>query len=331
VEEINKRETIMSINHLLPKSLASLGRTFTRSLSVGAALCAMASPTLAQAPESDDPIRVALHEWTGGVFSAHLVVRILGEMGYNAEAIPIDASAIYPALATGDMTLDVETWTGVHPEIFPLIEDGSVHNIGVTGLVGMDRWWYPSYVKDECPGLPSYEALNECAALFSTVDTGDKGRLLLYSADWGGNDDERVASLGLNYEIVRVGSEAALLAEVQSAVQREAPILAWLYEPHWAPVKYDGEYVELPAFTEECQASGKFNCEKPTGDIIKISWPGMEDKWPGAYKALQGFSLTNEEYGTIIEDADLNGVSIDDLVDRWMDENKDRWSAWIGK
>lgn len=236
-------------------------------------------PALAETPESNDPIRVALHEWTGGVFSAHLVVRILGEMGYNAEAIAIDASGIYPTLETGDVTLDVETWTSVHPEVFPLIEENRVTNIGETGLIGMDRWWFPSYVKDDCPGLPNYEALNDCAELFSTVDTGDKGRLLLYSADWGGNDDERVASLNLNYEIVRVGSEAALLAEVQSAVQREAPILAWIYEPHWAPVKYDGEYVELPAFTPECQESGLFNCEKPTGPIIKISWPGMKDKW----------------------------------------------------
>lgn len=319
------------IKHLLPESFTSFGTTLVRSSIVGVALCAIASPALAESPESDDPIRVALHEWTGGVFSAHLVVRILGEMGYNAEAIPIDASGIYPALEAGDVTLDVETWTGVHPEVFPLIEANSVTNIGETGLVGMDRWWFPSYVKADCPGLPSYEALNDCAKLFSTVDTGDKGRLLLYSADWGGNDDERVESLGLNFEIVRVGSEAALLAEVQSAVQREAPILTWLYEPHWAPVKYDGEYVELPPYTDECQESGKFNCEKPTGPIIKIAWPGMKDKWPGAYAAIEAFSLTNEEYGSIIAEADLNGVAMDDLVDLWMEENKDRWSAWIGK
>jgi glycine betaine/proline transport system substrate-binding protein len=320
------------IKHQLPKTLTGFGKTFARTLTASTVLCAMASTTLAQnVPESDDPIRVALHEWTGGVFSAELVVRILGEMGYNAETIPIDASGIYPALAAGDVTLDVETWTSVHPEIFPLIEDGSVNNIGVTGLVGMDRWWFPSYVVEDCPGLPSYEALNDCAELFSTVDTGDKGRLLLYSADWGGNDDERVESLGLNFEIVRVGSEAALLAEVQSAVQREAPILAWLYEPHWAPVKFDGAYVELPPYTEECAASGLFNCEKPTGDIIKISWPGMEEKWPGAYAALEAFSLTNEEYGAVIAEADLNGVPVEELVDIWMAENEDRWTAWINQ
>ncbi|MEP5758441.1 MAG: glycine betaine ABC transporter substrate-binding protein, partial [Litoreibacter sp.] len=91
------------IKYQLPNSFTSFGTAAVRTLAVSTMLCAMAGTAMAQqVPESDDPIRVALHEWTGGVFSAHLVVRILGEMGYNAETIPIDASGIYPALAAGD-------------------------------------------------------------------------------------------------------------------------------------------------------------------------------------------------------------------------------------
>ena len=102
--------SITNIKHKLPKTLTGFGRTLARSCTFSIALCAVASTTMAQqVPESDDPIRVALHEWTGGVFSAELVVRILGEMGYNAETITIDASGIFPALKTGDVTLDVET------------------------------------------------------------------------------------------------------------------------------------------------------------------------------------------------------------------------------
>ena len=320
-----------SIKKILPKSKSYVGLLMAAVLPISVSLTVMPSNAMAQTPESNDPIKVALHEWTGGVFTAQLMVRLLGEMGYNAEVIPIDASSIYPALESGDVTVDMETWTAVHPEVFPLIEEKKVEDIGQTGLVGMDRWWFPSYVKSECPGLPHYKALNDCADLFSTVETGDKGRLLLYSADWGGNDDERVAALGLNYQIVRVGSEAALLAEVKSAVQRKAPILAWLYEPHWAAAAFDGEYVELPPYSEECYSSGRFDCEKPTGDIIKVAWPGMEKKWPGAYSAIKAFHLTNKEYAEIIIEADVNGVDVEVLVDQWMENNKDRWSTWIAQ
>jgi glycine betaine/proline transport system substrate-binding protein len=299
------------------------------SLAVGAGY--PAARAQAEVPESNDPIRISLHDWTGSVFTSTLAARILGEMGYNVELIPIDASAVNSALESGDITLQTEAWTSVHPEVAGLLADGRYTNVGETGLMGMDRWWYPAYVGEQCPGLPDYKALNDCAALFATPETGDKGRLLLYSADWGGNDDERVASLGLNYEISRVGSEAALLAEVQSAVQRKAPILAWLYEPHWAPVKFDGRYVELPPYTEECSTSGRYDCEKPSGPILKLSWNGMADKWPAAFAAMQNFTMTNKEYGQVIQKVDLDGVPMDDVVDAWMADNKDRWSAWIAR
>lgn len=314
-------------------------RTATRRMFASLALTAVlaigagfpATRALADVPESNDPIRISLHDWTGSVFTSTLAARVLGEMGYNVELIPIDAAAVNSALESGDITFQTEAWTSVHPEVAVLLGEGRYTEVGKTGLMGMDRWWYPAYVEEDCPGLPAYTALNDCAALFATAETGDKGRLLLYSADWGGHDDERVAALGLNFEIARVGSEAALLAEVQSAVQRKAPVLAWLYEPHWAPVKFDGNYVELPPYTDECYASGRFDCEKPSGPIVKLAWNGMADKWPAAFAAMQALTLSNQEYGDVIQKVDLDGVSMDDVVDTWMAENKDRWSAWIAQ
>lgn len=285
----------------------------------------------AEVPESNDPIRISLHDWTGSVFTSTLAARILGEMGYNVELIPIDAAAVNSALESGDITLQTEAWTSVHPEVAVLLGEGRYTDVGETGLMGMDRWWYPAYVEEQCPGLPAYTALNDCAPLFATAETGDKGRLLLYSADWGGHDDERVAALGLNYEITRVGSEAALLAEVQSAVQRKAPVLAWLYEPHWAPVKFDGRYVELPPYTDECYESERYDCEKPAGPIVKLAWNGMADKWPAAFAAMQKFTMTNREYGEIIQQVDMDRVPMEDVVDAWMADNKDRWTAWISQ
>ena len=34
-----------------------------------------------------------------------------------------------------------------------------------------------------------------------------------------------------------------------SAYQRQAPIMLWIYAPHWAPAKYEGEWVEFPTYT----------------------------------------------------------------------------------
>lgn len=304
-------------------------RVSTRAAGAVAGAIMLASAAYAFTPESTDQIHVAQHDWAGSEFSTQLAVRLLQEAGYNADAVNIDSSSIYTALENGDITFQIEAWTSSHPELPPFLESGRITDVGESGLIGMDRWWYPDYVKELCPGLPDYKALNDCAELFATIETGSKGRLLAYPEDWGGFDEKRIASLGLNYEVIHTGSEAALLAEVKSAVQRKAPILAWLYEPHWAPVEFKGEYVELPPYTDECFANGSYACEKPAGPILKLAWNGAKDKWPHAYKIIESIKLDNKEYGEALIEIALNGKSVPEVVDAWMEKNKDRWTAWL--
>ena len=123
---------------------------------------------------------------------------------------------------------------------------GKTVDLGETGMVAIEEWWYPMYMKEKCPGLPDWKALNECTEAFATPETHPKGRYLGGPVTWGGYDDERADALGLDYEVVHAGTDAALFAELESAVQRKAPILLWIYTPHWAPIKYEGEWVDFP-------------------------------------------------------------------------------------
>lgn len=96
-------------------------------------------------------------------------------------------------------------------------------------MQAIEEWWYPAYMKERCPGLPNWEALNDCAEEFSVPETAPKGRYLGGPVTWGGFDDERAEALDLDYEVVHAGTDAALFAELESAYQREAPILLWVY------------------------------------------------------------------------------------------------------
>src|SRR3546814_3600519 len=73
---------------------------------------------------------------------------------------------------------------------------------------------------------------------------GAQGPLPRRARHLGGFDDERVEALELDYEVVHAGTDAALFAELESAYQRKAPILLWIYAPHWAPIKYEGRSEE---------------------------------------------------------------------------------------
>ena len=94
-----------------------------------------------------------------------------------------------------------------------------------------------------------------------------------------------------------------MFAELDSAYQRKAPILLWIYSPHWAPAKYKGEWIQFPEYEPACYTDPKwgvnpdkkYDCGKPHGEIWKYSWKGIKDKWPGAYKVAKNYTIDTDE------------------------------------
>lgn len=290
--------------------------------------------------ESKDPIKLTLHDWTGQLITTQIMGEVLKKAGYNIEYVQADYIAQFAGLKTGDLHVAMEIWeTTGRDAMDEATRDGSVENLGETGMSAIEEWWYPAYMKEKCPGLPDWEALLEesCAEAFATAETSPKGRYLGGPVTWGGYDDERVEALDLPFEVVHAGTDAALFAELESAYQRQAPIILWVYAPHWAPAKYEGEWVEFPAYTRECyedeawgiNPDALYDCGKPRGPIWKVAWSGVKEKWPGAHKAIGAFSVDNDEMGAMITEVDLNGKKIEDVVGEWMSRNESRWSEWV--
>lgn len=314
-----------------------------RSLAVVSVVCAGVAliPMQANAQtESRDPIRLTLHDWTGQLVTTRIMGEVLKKAGYNIEYVQADYIAQFAGLKTGDLHVAMEIWeTTGRDAMDEATGTGKVENLGETGMQAIEEWWYPSYMKEICPGLPNWEALKneKCAEAFATAETAPNGRYLGGPVTWGGYDDERAAALQLPFEVVHAGTDAALFAELESAYQRKAPILLWVYAPHWALVKYEGEWVEFPKYTKECYEDAswgtnpdeKYDCGKPRGPIWKVAWSGLKDKWPGAHKVIKAFNVSNEEMGAMISDIDLNRKKLKNVVASWMSANEMRWSEWI--
>lgn len=307
---------------------------------MGAVMGAMTATAALAEVESTDPIKLTLHDWSGQLINTEIMGTILEEAGYNVEYVQADYIAQFAGLKTGDLTLAMEIWATTGQEALDeAVASGKVVNAGETGLMAIEEWWYPLYMKERCPGLPDWTALKSCAEAFATAETAPKGRYVGGPVTWGGFDEERVEALGLDFEVVHAGTDAALFAELESASQREAPVMLWVYVPHWAPAKYKGEFVQFPPYTPECYSDPSwginpdkaYDCGKPRGPIWKAAWAGMQDKWPGAYAIVQKYRLTNDEMSAMVGEVDLDGKSVDDVVDEWMDANEDRWKAWIGQ
>ena len=309
-----------------------------KSYSFVAAALLAAGPALAA--DSSDPIKLTLHDWSGQLITTTLMGEVLKEAGNNIEYVQADYIAQFAGLKTGDLHVAMELWETTAGDALNEAEaTGKVVRLGETGMQAIEEWWYPSYMEERCPGLPDWKALNDCAQEFATAETAPLGRYLGGPVTWGGYDDERVEALGMDFEVVHAGTDAALFAELESAYQRQDPIVLWVYDPHWAPAKYEGNFVEFPPYSKECyedpsvgmNPSAAYDCGKPRGPIWKAGWEGVPEKWPGAAKAIENFKLSNADMGAMVADVDLNGKSVEDVVAAWMDANKDTWMGWIGK
>ncbi len=312
-------------------------RTFG-ALTIAVALLGLAGSVPARADvESTDPIKLTIHDWTGQYVTTHIMGRVLQEMGYTVEYVQADYFAQFAGLESGDLDVAMEIWQTTGKEAFDAsIATGNTVDLGETGMAAKEEWWYPLYMKDVCPGLPDWQALNACADKFASAETAPKGRYLAGPVTWGGYDEERVDALGMNFEVVHAGTDAAMFAELESAYQRKAPVLLWVYSPHWAPAKYEGEWVQFPEYTDACyqdpawgnNPDKAYDCGKPHGWIKKVGWTGGEEKWPGAYKAIRNFKIDNATMGQLIIAIDLDARPLEEVVEEWIQNNRAVWEPW---
>ena len=289
-------------------------------------------------PESADPIKFMIGDWTSIALQAEIVQIILQTYGYNTETIAADDSGRYPGFEAGDLHIAMETWQTTQADNFAKsLATGKVVDLGETGLQGKEDWWYPLYVKEDCPGLPDWEALKECGELFATADTSPKGRYVGGPVTWGGFDEERIEALGLPFEVIHPGTDAAMFAELKSAYEREAPIIMWVWEPHWAPSLYEGEFVEFPAYEDGCysdpawgvNAEAIADCGKPTGWIKKMGWADGEAKWPCAYEIVRNYEMDNATLSALLAEVDLEGRDMSEVATEWLQANEATWQPWV--
>ncbi|WP_273219527.1 ABC transporter substrate-binding protein [Hyphomicrobium zavarzinii] len=306
--------------------------SWPQALCVTAVAMSAAFGSAAHAAESSEPIKFVLNDWTGQLLSSRIMGEALKRNGYKIEYTTADTMAQFQGLETGDLHVQMEVWTTTTKDVFDAaIKTGGVENLGESGMNAREEWWYPEYMKEKCPGLPNWEALKspECVKAFSTPDTEPKGRYLGGPVTWAGFDDERVAALGLNFEVVHAGTDAALFAELESAYARKAPIILWIYSPHWAPAIYKGEWVEFPPYTPACYEEKRYDCGKPKGPILKAAWAGLKKKWPKAHAAISKFKVDTDEMNALILKVDRDKNSVEDVADGWLNANEARWRAWL--
>ncbi|NVO58245.1 ABC transporter substrate-binding protein [Rhodobacteraceae bacterium B1Z28] len=306
---------------------------------LSAATLAAVAGTGAIAEDSSDPIVIPIHNWSSQIVMSNVAGLIFAEMGNNVEYVTTDSQAVYESVRLGDVALEMEVWEGAFGASYrAALEKGGLHDAGDHDAVTREDWWYPMWTKDSCPGLPDWEALNDCAHLFATAETGDKGRYLDGPVDWLKHGKERAEALDLNFTVINAGSAAALWAEIGAAEADKKPVLVFNWTPNFAEAVWPGEFVEFPAWEDGCDkdpAKGPnpdalYDCGNPaSGYLKKAAWDGMKDKWPAAYCALTEISFTNPQIAEMAKLVDTDELEPEEAAEEWLDANRAVVDPWI--
>ena len=290
------------------------------------ALLGLGMPATADVPESQEPIKIAVQEAAGQYFNAHILGRVLQEAGYNVEYV---SAGYYPqvqGVADGDIDMALGLWSSnIGEGWMELFDSGQVLDAGEIGYMGVETWYANDAALAACPGIETdIMVLNDCAQALATAETFPKGRLLDYPIEWGTSNELRIAALDLPLVSQPAGSEGALVAELNSAIERKAPLVMMFWAPHWSLLTVEYGWIDMPE-----DLVNKYSLQKPR--VFKAGWPGMFDKWPVAARFIQNFTVDNATQELLMGQVDNDGMDLMEATGAWIDANPGVWQPMVDK
>ncbi|APY86763.1 ABC transporter substrate-binding protein [Streptomyces alfalfae] len=318
-------------------------RTRTRVMSAvtaGGALlalsgCGAADMTKQASPyanaEGAKTVTLSVQSWVGAQADVAVAEYLLkNELGYRVDKVQIDEVPAWDALSQGRVDAILEDWG--HPEQEQrYVKDKKTivrgGDVGVTGHIG---WYVPTYFAKKHPDVTDWKNLNKYADQFKTSESGSKGQLMDGSPSYVTNDKALVKNLGLDYEVVFAGSEAAQITQIEQFAKQKKPFLTYWYKPQWLFEKVPMTEVKLPAYKEGCDADpAKIKCAYPHTPLQKYFNADFAKKGGEAAEFLKNFRWSEEDQNEVSLMIADKKMSPDAAAKSWIKKNESTWRAWL--
>jgi len=304
-------------------------------LLAAAATAAVSFASSAWAQDSAEPIVIPTHNWSSQVVMAYVIGGIFESLGDNVEYVPADSQAVYEAIRIGDVTISHEVWQSTFgASFYNAMAKGGLIDAGTHSAATLEEMGVPQYVIDDnlCPGLPNWEALKDCAAVFATADSEGKGRWLEGPQSWHGDlMPTRLEALGLSdqYVVKFAGGADAIWAELASAKKERRGIITF----NWTPNFTDAEgfsFIEFPPYFDGCRVAdgGDGACGSPKGWLKKAANFKFPKTHPAAYTAFTKLSFSSADIGQMAALVDIDKMSHQDAATKWLAEHEDVWKPF---
>ncbi|NIK12656.1 glycine betaine ABC transporter substrate-binding protein [Alkalibacillus almallahensis] len=117
---------------------------------------------------------------------------------------------------------------------------------------------------------------------------------------------------------LEASSTAAMITELEEAINAEEPIVVTGWNPHWMFAQFpDMKYLEDP--------KGVYG---EAENIVTLARQGLESDHPEAFKLIDQFKWSVEDMEQIMYDANQNDEEISTVAEKWIEDNEDKVSEW---
>ena len=276
-------------------------------------------------------VKIAINPWVGAEANVAVVKNLLeAKLGYTVEATSLAEEVAWPGFETGEIDVILENWG--HPDLEKkYIEEAKVaQDAGPNGITGIIGWYVPEWLALEHPDITDYQNLNKYADLFKTSESGDQGQFLGSDPTFVTNDEALITNLDLNFKQVHSGSEAATITAFKQATEQKTPLIGYFYDPQWLHSKIKLVKVNLPAYTDGCDADPKaVACDYPPYTLNKIVATTFVENGGDAYTLVKNFTWTNADQNLVADYITNQGMTADEAGAKWVADNEAVWSAWM--
>ncbi|WP_027794756.1 ABC transporter substrate-binding protein [Paraburkholderia acidipaludis] len=322
-------------------------------LAAALALTCAATSTFAAEPNwcsSGKTVKLAQITWESGALMTEMVRTVL-EKGYGCktEVVPGATAATETALASGDLQIWAEHWTGRSKIIARGLKDGSVKLVGEL-IPGGDRegWYVPDYVihgdpargiKPLAPQLRSISQLPQYKNLFADDEEPGKGRFYNCPSGW---DCERFNNrlldaykLGDDYTNFRPGTGAGLDAAVASAYERGKPILFYYWQPAGLMAKYHFVQLEGAPYSDACWSTIADPKGTPCASAFKVSHLTVAvstpfyQAQPDAVAFFGKISLPLPLDEQLVEQMHEKKLDASTVAHTFFEQHPEIWKQWV--
>jgi len=293
--------------------------------------------TVAYSNAEEAAIKIITNNWSSQIVVSYILGEIYEQQGFRVDYVTYPTDGQWYILKHNIAHVQVEVWQGTMADKYQqLISQDKLVDAGTYDVITREEWWYPDYVEQLCPGLPDWQALKTCSALFSQKDSLNKG--IYYGGPWEKPDKARVRALGLNFKVINTNTAENLWEKLETAYKNKLPIVLFNWTPNWVGAIYNGKFVEFPEHQIECETLPSwginpdylFDCGNPkSGWLKKVSSTEFPQKWPCAFDILKNMNFNNYELEQIAALVDIKNIQYENAAKLWLWENKNKWQKWL--